>query len=62
MQSYYWVAGVDVIAPPDAATLVTFGDSITDGDQSTPDTERHVAGAAVGAAAGDAADVAAWAW
>ena len=38
MQSYYWVAGVDVSAPADAGTLVTFGDSITDGDQSTPDT------------------------
>lgn len=37
-QSYYWLAGIDVVAPADAATLVTFGDSITDGDQSTPDT------------------------
>lgn len=37
-QSYYWLAGIDVLAPADAGTLVTFGDSITDGDQSTPDT------------------------
>ena len=37
-QSYYWLAGVDVIAPARAQTIVTFGDSITDGDQSTPDT------------------------
>jgi len=37
-QSYYWLAGVDVLAPTDGGTLVTFGDSITDGDQSTPDT------------------------
>jgi lysophospholipase L1-like esterase len=37
-QSYYWLAGVDVAAPADAATLVAFGDSITDGDQSTPNT------------------------
>ncbi len=37
-QSYYWLTGVDVLAAPEAATLVTFGDSITDGDQSTPDT------------------------
>jgi lysophospholipase L1-like esterase len=37
-ESYYWLTGVDVLAPPAAATLVTFGDSITDGDQSTPDT------------------------
>lgn len=36
-QSYYWLAGVDVLAPADAATIVTFGDSITDGDQSTPE-------------------------
>ena len=38
MQSYYWLTGIDVIGPADAATVVTFGDSITDGDQSTPDT------------------------
>ena len=37
-QSYYWLAGVDVLAPASAGTIVTFGDSITDGDQSTPDT------------------------
>lgn len=37
-QSYYWLSGVDVIAPAAAQTIVTFGDSITDGDQSTPDT------------------------
>ncbi|MEP6915065.1 MAG: SGNH/GDSL hydrolase family protein [Acidobacteriota bacterium] len=40
MQSYYWLAGVDVLAPADAGTIVTFGDSITDGDQSTPDSNR----------------------
>lgn len=39
-ESYYWLAGVDVLAPAEAGTLVTFGDSITDGDQSTPDTNR----------------------
>ena len=38
-ESYYWLAGLDVLAPADAWTLVTFGDSITDGDQSTPETE-----------------------
>jgi lysophospholipase L1-like esterase len=37
-ESYYWLAGLDVLAPSDAATIVAFGDSITDGDQSTPDT------------------------
>src|SRR5206468_365086 len=30
-QSYYWLAGVDVLSPEIAGTLVTFGDSITDG-------------------------------
>src|SRR3954447_6541413 len=30
MQSYYWLAGVDVLAPPDAGAIVAFGDSITD--------------------------------
>jgi lysophospholipase L1-like esterase len=36
-ESWYWLAGIDVQAPSQAGTLVTFGDSITDGDQSTPD-------------------------
>lgn len=38
-ESWYWLAGIDVLAPPDAGALVTFGDSITDGDQSTPETD-----------------------
>jgi lysophospholipase L1-like esterase len=38
-ESWYWLAGIDVLAPAKAATLVTFGDSITDGDQSTPETD-----------------------
>jgi lysophospholipase L1-like esterase len=37
-ESYYWLAGIDILAPAAAATLVTFGDSITDGDQSTHET------------------------
>lgn len=38
-QSYYWLAGIDVLTTsPQAGVLVTLGDSITDGDQSTPDT------------------------
>ncbi len=40
MQSWYWLAGIDVLAPADAFTIVTFGDSITDGDQSTPDSNN----------------------
>jgi lysophospholipase L1-like esterase len=37
-ESWYWLAGIDVQAPADAGTLVTFGDSITDGDQSAQET------------------------
>ena len=40
-QSYYWLAGVDVVADaPKAAVLVTFGDSITDGARSTSETNH----------------------
>jgi lysophospholipase L1-like esterase len=39
-QSYYWLTNVDVVAAPDAAAIVTFGDSITDGAVSTPNTDR----------------------
>jgi lysophospholipase L1-like esterase len=39
-QSWYWLSEIDVIAPADAAALVTFGDSITDGATSTSDTNR----------------------
>ena len=37
-ESYYWLAGIDVLAPASAGTVVTFGDSITDGDQSSNET------------------------
>jgi lysophospholipase L1-like esterase len=39
-QAWYWLASVDVQAPANAAAIVTFGDSITDGATSTPDTNR----------------------
>ena len=39
-QSYYWLAGVDVTAVAEAALLVTFGDSITDGARSTTETNH----------------------
>jgi lysophospholipase L1-like esterase len=39
--SYYWLAGVDVLTPADAALLVTFGDSITDGTASTPNGNHN---------------------
>jgi lysophospholipase L1-like esterase len=35
---WYWIDGVDVLAPTKAATIVAFGDSITDGATSTPNT------------------------
>ena len=38
--NYYWLAGVDVLAPADASLLVAYGDSITEGARSTPDTDR----------------------
>jgi lysophospholipase L1-like esterase len=39
-QSYYYLAAVDVVAPANAALIVAFGDSITDGARSTPDTNH----------------------
>jgi lysophospholipase L1-like esterase len=39
-QSYYWLSAIDVLAPTAAATLVTFGDSITDGARSTTETNH----------------------
>jgi lysophospholipase L1-like esterase len=38
--SYYWLAAIEVDAPSDARVIVAFGDSITDGSQSTPDTNN----------------------
>ena len=35
---WYWVDGVDVVAPAKSAAIVAFGDSITDGATSTPNT------------------------
>lgn len=37
--SWYLLSGVYVTAPADAGTIVAFGDSITDGATSTPDTD-----------------------
>ena len=39
-QSFYFLTNVDVAAPADAAAIVTFGDSITDGAVSTPNTDH----------------------
>jgi lysophospholipase L1-like esterase len=40
VQSWYWISGVDVLAPSDSGLIVALGDSITDGATSTPDTDR----------------------
>ncbi len=37
---YYWLAGVDVLAEPNASLVVALGDSITEGFRSTPN-ENH---------------------
>jgi lysophospholipase L1-like esterase len=39
-ESWYWLSGIDVAAPADMGVIVAFGDSITDGATSTPDTDR----------------------
>ena len=39
-QSYYWLAGIDVEAPAASSLIVAFGDSITDGARSTPETNH----------------------
>jgi len=38
-QSWYFLSGVDVLAPAHTGVIVAFGDSITDGATSTPDTD-----------------------
>lgn len=39
-RSYFWLTGLEVLAPKDAGAIVTFGDSITDGYSTTPDASR----------------------
>jgi lysophospholipase L1-like esterase len=39
--SWVFLTGVDVLADANASTVVTFGDSITDGARSTADTNRR---------------------
>lgn len=39
-RSYFWLTGVEVMAPEAAGAIVTFGDSITDGYGATPDAAR----------------------
>jgi lysophospholipase L1-like esterase len=40
-QAWFWLAGVDVIASKRTGGVVTFGDSVTDGTRSTPDTNNR---------------------
>ena len=40
-QNYFWINGIDVYNRSDANVLVTFGDSITDGFNSTVDASRR---------------------
>jgi lysophospholipase L1-like esterase len=40
-RTYFWLTGVEVLATANAATIVAFGDSITDGFSTTPDTHRE---------------------
>ncbi len=40
VQLWYWISAVLVDAGPKTAVIVAFGDSITDGATSTPDTDR----------------------
>ncbi len=45
-QNWFIVHRVEVMAPSSVGGLVTFGDSITDGTRSTPDTQQPLAGSA----------------
>jgi lysophospholipase L1-like esterase len=40
-QAWFWLAGVEVMASKKTGVIVTFGDSVTDGTQSTPDTNNR---------------------
>jgi lysophospholipase L1-like esterase len=39
-RSYFWLAGIEVLARRGGGTIVALGDSITDGFSTTPDTHR----------------------
>jgi lysophospholipase L1-like esterase len=40
-QSWFWLAGVDVLAPRESGAIAALGDSITDGDQSSVDRNHR---------------------
>lgn len=39
-QAWYWLSSIEVTSPAATSAIVAFGDSITDGFHSTPDTNR----------------------
>jgi len=39
--AWFWLAGVEVMASKHAGAIVTFGDSVTDGTRSAPDTNSR---------------------
>jgi lysophospholipase L1-like esterase len=39
--AWFWLAGVDVLVPKQTGGIVAFGDSVTDGNGSTPDTNNR---------------------
>jgi lysophospholipase L1-like esterase len=39
--AWFWLVGVDVLGSPREASIVTFGDSLTDGTQSTADANHR---------------------
>jgi lysophospholipase L1-like esterase len=40
-RTYFWLAGIEVLAAERAGAIVAFGDSITDGFSTTPDVHRE---------------------
>ena len=40
-QSWFWLAGIDVLAPRQSGAIAALGDSITDGDQSSVDRNQR---------------------
>jgi lysophospholipase L1-like esterase len=39
--AWFWLAGVEVLAPKQSGAVAVVGDSVTDGSQSTPDTNSR---------------------
>ena len=40
-RAWFWLAGIDILVPKQTGVVVTFGDSVTDGNGSTPDTNNR---------------------